>query len=117
MEDYKVGDVVHGKVTGIEKYGIFLKIDDEYTGLIHISEITDKYINNINKFAEVNEMLFAEVKDINREKKQLILSVKGLNYRKDNDEDNIESVRGFLPLKQHLQVWIDEKIQEYNLKN
>ena len=39
---YKIGDIVKGKVTGIENYGIFLLMEDGYTGLIHISEISEK---------------------------------------------------------------------------
>ena len=40
MDKYKVGKIVVGNVTGIEKYGIFVCLDDYYTGLIHISEIS-----------------------------------------------------------------------------
>ena len=40
MPDVKKGDSVKGKVTGVENYGIFLLMDDGYTGLIHISEIS-----------------------------------------------------------------------------
>ena len=36
MEDLKVGSVVKGEVTGVETYGIFVKINDEYNGLVHI---------------------------------------------------------------------------------
>ena len=38
MKNYQKGEVVKGTVTGFEKYGIFLSFDEEYTGLIHISE-------------------------------------------------------------------------------
>ena len=39
MEDIRVGNVVEGVVTGIENYGIFVKLSNEYYGLIHISQI------------------------------------------------------------------------------
>ena len=44
---YKIGDIVKGKVTGIENYGIFLLMEDGYTGLIHISEISEKFVRNV----------------------------------------------------------------------
>ena len=44
MNSFKVGDIIEVKVTGIEQYGIFVKADEEYTGLIHISEIDDNFI-------------------------------------------------------------------------
>ena len=43
MEDYTVGNIVKGEVTGIEPYGIFIKINDDIDGLIHISEIANKF--------------------------------------------------------------------------
>ena len=46
MYNYKKGDMVKGKVTGIEKYGIFVSINDGVTGLIHISEIYDAFVKN-----------------------------------------------------------------------
>ena len=39
MPNISIGDIVKGKVTGIEKYGIFVLTDNGYTGLLRISEI------------------------------------------------------------------------------
>ena len=39
---YKIGDIIEVEVSGIENYGIFVKAEDDYTGLIHISEIDNK---------------------------------------------------------------------------
>ena len=38
MNEIKVGDIIEVVVTGIQKYGAFVLIDDKYDGLIHISE-------------------------------------------------------------------------------
>ena len=40
MAQYKVGKIVKGNITGIEKYGIFVNLDNFYSGLIHISEMS-----------------------------------------------------------------------------
>ena len=40
MNKYKEGDVVKARITAVERYGAFAAIDDEYSGLIHISEFT-----------------------------------------------------------------------------
>ena len=37
---FQVGDIVEGIVTGVSDYGIFIRIDEVYTGLVHISEIS-----------------------------------------------------------------------------
>ena len=63
MEDFSVGSVVKGVVTGIKSYGIFVKLENGYTGLVHISEITDKFVSDINKFANIGENVYVEIKD------------------------------------------------------
>ncbi|HPZ23507.1 MAG TPA: S1 RNA-binding domain-containing protein [Bacilli bacterium] len=112
MEDFSVGSVVKGVVTGIKSYGIFVKLENGYTGLVHISEITDKFVSDINKFANIGENVYVEIKSIDEANKKCILSVKGLNYRMDLPRKINESVRGFTPLKEHLPIWIKEKMDD-----
>lgn len=112
MEDLIVGSVVKGEVTGIESYGIFVKLNEKYSGLVHISEITEKFVKDINNYAKIGETIYVEVKEIDPVSNRCILSVKGLNYRIDENRKVKESVRGFTPLKQHLPVWIENKYQE-----
>jgi len=112
MEDFSVGSVVKGVVTGIQSYGIFVKLENGYTGLIHISEITEKFVNDVNRFAKIDENVYVEVKSIDKKNKKCILSVKGLNYRADVPRKINETVRGFTPLKEHLPIWIEEKLKQ-----
>lgn len=112
MEDVKVGSVVLGEVTGIESYGIFVKLSNGYSGLVHISEITEKFVKDVNNYAKIGEKIYVEIKDIDSNSNKCILSVKGLNYRIDDNRLVKESVRGFTPLKQHLPEWIESKYKE-----
>ena len=57
MEDFEVGSIVKGEVTGIEPYGIFVKVGNT-DGLIHISEIAHNYISNITKYVSIGEKIF-----------------------------------------------------------
>lgn len=116
MEDLKVGSVVMGEVTGIESYGIFVKLDNEYSGLVHISEISEKFVKDVNNYAKIGEVIYVEIKEINEEKKRCILSIKELNYRPNEKRKVKESVRGFSPLKQHLPKWIEEKYKSIHKK-
>ncbi len=109
MEDFKVGSVVKGEVTGVESYGIFVKLEYNYSGLIHISEITERFVKDINNYARLGEVIYVEIKEIDEETKKCILSVKDLNYRIDENRKVKESVRGFSPLKQRLPKWIEDK--------
>ena len=48
--DFNLGDIIEVTVTGIENYGIFVSVNDEYTGLIHISEIDNNFVENLKKY-------------------------------------------------------------------
>lgn len=49
----KRGDIIDVKITGIQPYGAFASLPDNSTGLIHISEISDKFVKSIDSFVKV----------------------------------------------------------------
>ena len=111
---YKLDEVIKCEVTGVNSYGIFVKCDSDYSGLIHISEISDGFVKDVNSFAQVNDFIFCRVIEIDEENKQLKLSIKHIDYKKDGKQIGIiESRRGFKPLKEQLPLWTEEKIREY----
>ena len=114
MEIYKKDDIVTGKVTGIEGYGVFLSFDNGYTGLIHISEISKSFVRNVNDFVELNEEIKARVIDIDENNKKLKLSLIGVDYRKNhkNRQGIIETNKGFSTLRNCLDDWILSKIDK-----
>ena len=57
MEKYEKGKIIKGQVTGIEKYGIFVSLDEFYSGLIHISEINDKLSNEFRLTVLFNSII------------------------------------------------------------
>ena len=79
MKKYKNGEIVTGCVTGIEKYGIFVSLDDYYSGLIHISEISDNFVRNIGDYVKIGETIKARVIDENPEDERLQRQVTLLN--------------------------------------
>lgn len=52
---FKVGDIVEGKVTGITKFGVFADIGDGASGMVHISEISRDYVSDINEVLKVGD--------------------------------------------------------------
>ena len=117
MNRLKVGDIVTGNVTGIEKYGIFVNVN-EYNGLIHISEISNDFVKNVNDYAQLREEIKARVLDIDENNKQLKLSIKEFNIKKSKAKKNKikETSKGFSTLAQNLNGWILEKVSEINFK-
>ena len=81
MSKYQVGDIVTVSVTGIEKYGIFVGLDEYYSGLIHISEISDGFVRNINDYVNLGETIKAKILEIDEEELHIKLSIKNMNYR------------------------------------
>ena len=63
MSQYKKDQIVTGCVTGIENYGIFVSLDDYYSGLIHISEISDFFVKNPADYVHIGETIKARVID------------------------------------------------------
>lgn len=113
MKNYKVGDIVKGKVTGIENYGIFLLVDDEVTGLIHISEISDGFVRSVADYAEFGEVIKAEVIEYDEDEKRLKLSIKNDSCKKNKKMVPIkETATGFKNLGKQLEVWINNKEKE-----
>lgn len=75
----EVGSKVQGKVTGITNFGAFVELKAGKTGLVHISEVADNYVKDINEHLSVGEEV--EVKVINVEKDGKI----GLSIKKAKD--------------------------------
>ncbi len=107
MTEYKIGDKVKGKVTGIENYGIFLLLEDGYTGLIHISEISDKFVRNVFDYVQLDEVICASILDVDESNKKLKLTIKNFDYRIE-DKRELEDKNGFSPLRKKLPEWISE---------
>ena len=59
-----IGDVLEGKVTGITKFGAFVKLDNNTTGLVHISEVADTYVKEISDFLNVGDTVTVKVVNI-----------------------------------------------------
>ena len=69
------GQILKGKVTGITKFGAFVELDSGVSGLVHISEVSLDYVNDINDHLKIGEIV--EVKVLPSEKKGKIgLSIK-----------------------------------------
>ena len=76
MKKYYPGNIVEGKVVGIKPYGVFISLDDQTMGLLHISEISDGYVDDINKIVKVGDVIQTKILDINYEDNKAKLSLK-----------------------------------------
>lgn len=114
--NYVKDDIIEATVSGIEPYGIFVTFDGEYNGLIHISEIDNSFINDLNDYVSIGEKIFVHILEIDEKNKHLNLSIKNINYKGKNGIIN-ESISGFLPLSKKMPEWTINSINNINKKN
>ena len=87
-----------GVVTRIEKYGVFVDIQAERPGLVHISEMAHGYVRTPTDIVQKGQEVSVKVLKVNRRKKQIKLSMKALEdppmneYVIDKDEDEKKEV-------------------------
>ena len=75
-ENYQVGQVVSGKVVQIKEYGAFVELEPGLDGLVHISEVANKRVNDISEELTVGQTVEAKILDIDTERKRISLSIK-----------------------------------------
>jgi ribosomal protein S1 len=84
------GRVVKGKITRIEKFGVFVEIGAERPGLVHISEITHEYIKDPKQVVQEGDEVEVKVLEVNRRKKQIKLSMKALEDKPIPEEKPVQ---------------------------
>ena len=84
----EVGQILEGKVKGITNFGAFIDLGSNKSGMVHISEISNKFVKNINDFLSINQIVKVKIISIS-EKGEIGLSIKKLA------ENNIEKFRKF----------------------
>ena len=104
---FKVGDIITARVSGIQPYGAFVTIDENNVGLIHISEISDKFVRNVGDYVQVDDEIFARVIEVDDENKRYKLTIKNYDYREGKNNDIVD-VNGFTPLAEALPEWMKE---------
>ncbi|HHB3004020.1 TPA: S1 domain-containing post-transcriptional regulator Ygs [Staphylococcus aureus] len=117
MNNYKIGQHIKVRVTGIQPYGAFVETPNHTEGLIHISEIMDDYVHNLEKFLSEGQIVKAKILSIDDEGK-LNLSLKDNDYfknyeRKKEKQSVLDEIRetekyGFQTLKERLPIWIKQ---------
>jgi len=81
--NYKVGDVVKATIVSITSFGAFAQIIDGVDGLIHISQIADKKVENVKDILSVGQEVDVKIIDIDTEAKRISISIRALLENSD----------------------------------
>ena len=117
---YQIGELIIGKVTGVKPYALFLTFEDGTQGLLHISEISDEFIRDIEKYGTFGDEIRVKVLSIDKNNNFLRVSFKQVNPEQrysthDNSKKSgplIISEDDFAPLKEKLPVWIADTLKK-----
>ena len=78
QDNYNVGDVVKATIVSITPFGAFAKIIEGVDGLIHISQIADKRVDNVNEVLSVGQEVDVKITEIDIESKRISISIRAL---------------------------------------
>ena len=79
MEDLKPEMVLTGTVRNVIDFGVFVDIGVHQDGLVHISELSDKYVKHPSQVVSLGDVVKVKVLSVDLKKKRIALSMKGLN--------------------------------------
>ncbi|MBO7664984.1 MAG: 30S ribosomal protein S1 [Aeriscardovia sp.] len=84
------GQIVKGKVTKIVQFGVFVAVDDGIEGLVHISELADRHVNNPATVVSQGEEIFVKVIDVDLDRRRISLSLKQADDSVDSESEDFD---------------------------
>ncbi|MFC8688221.1 S1 RNA-binding domain-containing protein [Brevibacillus porteri] len=117
--EIEVGSILEGKVTGITKFGAFVQLSGDVTGLVHISEIADVYVRDIHQFLKIGDTV--KVKVLNLREGKIGLSIKKTmekekerppRYQRERGEGFEEKLNRFLKESEDRQSSLKKSVEK-----
>ena len=116
---YEVGQLVVGRVENVKPYALFLVFDEDVKGLLHISEISDSYIRDIEKYGNIGDEIKVKILAIDEHNGFMRVSLKQVPENErftthTNEKRHIPEVdkEAFKDLESHLPKWIETTLKK-----
>lgn len=110
-ENFEVGSIIVGKVTGIKPFGAFVSLTNEKQGLVHISQVAHGFVKDINDYLSVGDEVKVKVMSIDEETGKISLSIRETEPAPEKPE-RIEKPRFDKPKK--VEAKAADKAQGFN---
>ena len=117
-------DILIGKVNQIRPYALFLTFENGQRGLLHISELSDKYIRDIEKYGSIGDEIKVKVLSIDPSNGFLRVSYKAIpEAERYNSHDESKQLSAqfdeadFHDLEEKLPEWISETLEKIKEEN
>lgn len=91
-EKYLPGQIVHGVVTKITNFGVFVELEPELEGLLHISEIADHKIENPQDIVKQGQELEVKILRVDNDSRKIGLSMRRVKWAEDDLKMSAEAV-------------------------
>lgn len=78
MDDLKEGMILEGTVRNVAKFGVFVDIGLKNDALIHISQLSDKFVADPTKIMSVGKIIKAKILSVDKERARVSLTIKGI---------------------------------------
>ena len=85
--NYEIGDVVDAKIVSITSFGAFAQIIEGVDGLIHISQLADRRVENVRDVVSVGDEVRVKITNIDMDSKRISLSIREVLDEADYDDD------------------------------
>jgi general stress protein 13 len=109
---YKIGQVVTGRVTGLQAYGAFVQLDEDSQGLVHISECRSAFIKHVSDELHVGQEIEVMILDIDQYSGKISLSRRsvldlGQGVRLQPDQQRPDNWHHHYWTNQHINIGFD----------
>jgi protein Tex len=91
IEDVKVGMIIPGRVTNITRFGAFVDIGVKQDGLVHVSEIANRYISDPNEVLKLNDIVQVRVTEVDIQRKRIALSMKQAEVKPESQRPALKA--------------------------
>lgn len=75
-DKFEVGSIVEGKVTKIKPFGALVALDDQTQGLVHISQVANGFVKDINDHLAIGDVVKVKILSIEKESGKISLSIR-----------------------------------------
>ncbi len=120
IADLKTGMKLEGTVTNVTNFGAFVDIGIHQDGLIHISQISDRFVDDPTKVVKVGQIVKVSVLEVDAELKRISLSMRSDPSAKPEPKPKLKSKPTFKPKKhkpKRPQLSTEEKLKQWTQKD
>ncbi|SHH40426.1 CvfD/Ygs/GSP13 family RNA-binding post-transcriptional regulator [Tepidibacter thalassicus] len=125
---FEINNIIEGTVTDIKPFGAFVALDEKTKGLVHISQISHNFIDDINEHISVGDKVKVKIINIDENSKKISLSIKATipnnsNYKNTSKTKDAPKHKTQKKLKQtssledKLKNWLKESDERQSVLN